>query len=438
MATNDLLFSSDKDGTGLTHSDLDKVGLDTSTPRFPRTRRRRLPHGLGNFGYNTDTYHSINIDQLISSNTTNYINRSDYVHLCSDTIPNPNYDFVKFGRPADNGGPLTTYKIEWYRDTPFRFDFRKPAYKHYYGMAHVVPSAFADAGITVWSSLVPPQEDLTVSALGASLWASLKPAKPTVDIGVFIGELRDLPKLLHATLDGIKTIGDVYLAAQFGWKPLLTDILDMLRFMDRVERQIDFILNNAGKPVWCATKPQETTTCSVLQDIRGTATQWLAPNIGPKFFGTTDNARNQNILTRDLVQRTWATGLFVFWFDKGRIPERAELRAKLAGLELTPKLVWELLPWTWIIDWFSNIDDILSNLVVEVADNQVSIYAYAMKETLRTYTWWATDGFGTGTVSRRFHTKIRDKISPFGLATYNTTLSDKQTAILAALSVQKL
>jgi hypothetical protein len=100
-------------------------------------------------------------------------------------------------------------------------------------------------------------------------------------------------------------------------------------------------------------------------------------------------------------------------------------------------LIWEVLPWSWLIDWFYNIGDVLNNLTTEVADNQASTYAYIMGHTKRKYSMTGTDGIKTASVSRVFEAKVRQKVHPFGLASADSPLSTRQLSILAALGVQR-
>lgn len=266
----------------------------------------------------------------------------------------------------------------------------------------------------------------------------MKPAKPTLGLGIVIGELRDIPRLLQARLNGIKTISDFYLAIKFGWEPLFNDIKDMLNFYEKVSKQIDFILNNIGKPIRRSAYITIPERDEVVYQSQNTTECWIDPTNGFRVFGGSPNyARYATKLTAKVQKRVWGSGEFIFYFDHSRIPERRELAAKLSGLQLTPSLVWELLPWSWLIDWFSNVGDILNNLVTEVADNQISTYAYSMMHTYREYTWWATDGYHNVSVSRFFESKVREKINPFGLATFTSALSPRQIAIMMALGISR-
>lgn len=432
---------------GLTDQQIDDLskfeveeGSDTASPRLPRSRSKTEPAGHANLKYTTDYYYSSGVHEgeLYHTNTVEYPARHAHHFACADTIRNPEFSRELYARLPDKGGPLVSTKVEWVNDRIATFDFSNPSYIHRYGNSHCTDAFYIHDGFQLNDATAPPPGDADTSDYGPALWHAMCPAKPSVDLGVFIGEARDLPSLLKAKVESIKDISSLYLAFQFGWKPLLADILDMLKFYENVQKQVEFILHNIGKPLRRYAKISIAPQSGVLLHIEGTPTNWLTPAIGSYFFGgSPDYTKYSNTLSFTLDRDVWGSGVFVYSYNKGRIPERNELIGSLLGLKLTPALVWELVPWSWLIDWFSNVGDVLQNLSNEVADNQVSRYAYAMIQTKREYTWFATDGYLSASVSKRFTTKVREAINPFGLAA-GSELSDTQRAILAALTAQRL
>jgi len=113
------------------------------------------------------------------------------------------------------------------------------------------------------------------------------------------------------------------------------------------------------------------------------------------------------------------------------------------GLSLTPSLIWEALPWSWLIDWGTNIGDILQNISNQSlgwASNLVSRNAYSMGTTRKTYTLSTTAQISDGPIhgeSRVTATwKSRQLASPFGFGYANwASFSARQLAILTALGI---
>lgn len=412
------------------------------TSRLGRIRKRRVPHGTPAPNDTTEYYYNGNVTRV--THTDYDVSRSDYYHYCSDTYKNPQFDQTKYGRPPDDGGPLTLYKVEWVDDLYKHYDFwTANNAKHRYGICNLKPgSSYTDSdGINPYTAVAPPNVDLSTSVYGPELWSRMRPDRPSVGLGIFLGESKDLPKLLYARLASLKDIGDWWLAVQFGWIPLLNDIIDMIKTVLDVSKQIDFILKNAGKPLRRSAKlGTQVTTDALIVQTGATAygSSWLSPKgLGAEKRGSIDYGKYSQKLTRTITRDVWGSGLFTFTFSNNRIPKPPEILLRLLGLKATPEVVWELLPWSWLIDWFTNIGDVISNMSHPVADDTYSIYAYACMHTTRTYTWTATDGYLDLSLSRRFESKVRDKIHPFGLAG-GTPLTDRQKSILAAIVTQKL
>jgi hypothetical protein len=123
--------------------------------------------------------------------------------------------------------------------------------------------------------------------------------------------------------------------------------------------------------------------------------------------------------------------------------DRAALMAsKIFGLELTPEVAWNLSPWSWAADWFTNAGDVISNLTDWATDGLVLRYGYVMEHTIasNTYTFVGKTGFSNTSVRPSpvtlvTETKRRVKANPFGFGVTWGGLSPRQLAITAALGI---
>jgi hypothetical protein len=125
--------------------------------------------------------------------------------------------------------------------------------------------------------------------------------------------------------------------------------------------------------------------------------------------------------------------------------ESYEQKANILGTRLTPEVLWELAPWSWLFDWQANVGDILSNLSLLSADGLVMRYGYLMCHTLA-YNRYVipagarfTPGVETGpifTVLGR-ETKERVRATPYGFGLNPDSFSIRQWAILGALGLTK-
>lgn len=114
----------------------------------------------------------------------------------------------------------------------------------------------------------------------------------------------------------------------------------------------------------------------------------------------------------------------------------------------SPATVWNAIPWTWLVDYFSNIGHIISNLDNGLAENLAADYAFLMQKKQVIYKRVSTglfNKFGGGTESASATTRIvsstkeRTIVDPFGPSFSGlNSLSAKQLSILGALGMSAL
>jgi hypothetical protein len=116
----------------------------------------------------------------------------------------------------------------------------------------------------------------------------------------------------------------------------------------------------------------------------------------------------------------------------------------LLGIELTPETLWNLAPWSWAVDWFSNTGDVVSNLTSWSSDGLVMHYGYMMEHSIVTRNYYSRGSRflfanGSSAPDLRFvtETKQRVRANPFGFNATWSGLSPVQTAIAAALGLSR-
>jgi hypothetical protein len=127
-------------------------------------------------------------------------------------------------------------------------------------------------------------------------------------------------------------------------------------------------------------------------------------------------------------------------------------KAALFGVLPTPELLWEVVPWSWLIDWFTNVGDIASNLSWTPAENLIADYSFVMKHieekvVTTNYTFFPpriTPAYNYKGVDHTFtrvekrEVKLRaGDLNPFGLGVTLPSLSGRQLGILAALGISR-
>jgi hypothetical protein len=166
--------------------------------------------------------------------------------------------------------------------------------------------------------------------------------------------------------------------------------------------------------------------------------------------------------TREVLTRTWFSGAYTYHYDQGETLWKrmmaAEQRAnRVYGLRLSPALLWELAPWSWLVDWKSNFGDVMTNISAFSKDGLVLCWGYVMCEMTITDTY-SFSGVGAylppgetqakhgrsgvrNGVSVSFQTKVKKRLRAtpygFGLDPNWSDFSDRQLSILGALGITR-
>jgi hypothetical protein len=116
---------------------------------------------------------------------------------------------------------------------------------------------------------------------------------------------------------------------------------------------------------------------------------------------------------------------------------------RMFGLRITPSLVYNLTPWSWMADWFGNVGDNIDNYTASQDDNLTAKYAYIMKTITEEV---INDSYikcgGTEVLGLRWRrgvvAKTRVQASQFGFSITMPEFSAWQWSILAALGFSRL
>jgi hypothetical protein len=121
--------------------------------------------------------------------------------------------------------------------------------------------------------------------------------------------------------------------------------------------------------------------------------------------------------------------------------------ARLYGLYPTPSVIYNAIPWSWLIDWFSNAGSLLENLDTGVADRLAADYFYIMRSQEWSQEFVASGEFkkrngdrfsARATATTRAYAKSRVRGGPFDPAVLENNLNGKQLAILGALGLSRM
>jgi hypothetical protein len=300
----------------------------------------------------------------------------------------------------------------------------------------------------------PPDGRSSVSRLssdGATAVARCKPTNSVADAAVFLGELLTggLPHALGSQAWKSRTqvgkgAGSEYLNVQFGWKPLLNDVSQFATAVKHASDVLKQYERDAGKVV----RRRYNFPSSRSVEFSTVATG-VAARLPPGITAFTDSANLGSLIRRrETLQRKWFSGAFTYHLPVGydsrsKMDTYALYADKILGASLTPDTLWNLAPWSWAIDWFSNTGDVISNLSDWATDGLVMRYGYIMEHTIVSDSY-SIDKSGTKTLSGSVggltyvsETKVRHRANPFGFGLTWDGLSPSQLAIAAALGLSR-
>ncbi len=283
------------------------------------------------------------------------------------------------------------------------------------------------------------------SGWGAEAYNRMKPTKPTFSSLNAVYELREVPGMLRQKMvsSGLHRVSNFHLAIQFGWLPLLRDIQSIVSFQAQAQKKLAWLLKHNGKP---------TRTKAIL-DAKLSARNNEVSNGDsplPTFVSYFYNGATSSTYWTDIYDRTWATATWRWFLPDGPrdIQWTRSMMMRLFGLQPTPSVVWNALPWTWLADWFYNTGDVLENMEAGVADRLAAERFYLMREQgivnrcENRGTYYARSDNHAVPVVVQGHTfsilKTRMKGDPFGYGTKMQDLNATQLGILGALGLSRI
>jgi hypothetical protein len=285
---------------------------------------------------------------------------------------------------------------------------------------------------------------------GATAIALCSPTNSNANVGTALGEILDdgilkslplVPTWRNRTKLA-KAAGSEYLSAVFGWLPLVKEITNVGDSVRHSRTLIEHHQKGAGSNTRREFEFPIEKSVSVSTFLRRASTPL---GLGSQFdSGTTPTVTK----TVETVIRKWFVGSFTYPGLSGgdaldKVQGAAAQADKLFGITLTPDIVWELTPWSWAIDWFSNAGMVVHNFSEMASHGLVMKYGYIMEEksVTSTYSMDRSGLVGTNGPPPPSQTiqvsKLRHEANPFGFGLSWEGLSPSQLLITAALGITR-
>jgi hypothetical protein len=253
------------------------------------------------------------------------------------------------GNPK-NDNSLTIQHLDVSDYHPWSGSLSQPPYSYSYvgGYYGGVPSLCSQHA----SGLPVPN----TSALLTKAIALTNPSRPGVtpltllqDIVEMPKQLKDVGKLIKTPkrLLSLREIANQNLAIRFGWLPLIQDVKDLLSFQDHVHQRAGELNRLYSSSGLHRRIRLGHNACDQERNV--------------VLASSNSGLQGDTRITSISRQEIWAT---VRWYptsappfdpsDAGRIKAARKL---VSGMTVEGLLngLWEVIPWTWIVDWFTDI-----------------------------------------------------------------------------------
>lgn len=364
------------------------------------------------------------------------------------------------GPPYKTGGPLDVrhYSTDWYTVTQHELPCTNPNYGDAYKggfMGATPPSAYLD-----WTDVNSPLLDDGMwcnpdwLANGVTGWANALPAQPAVDLGVALAEAREIPQMLAQTAKsfakswaraggkrgplGPRDLADDWLNANFGWRPFLNDLGNAITAVIDNEALVQQLRRDNSKWVYRRRSVRNESETEQMYEAKNSPGHM--PTLTTRLYSS---PLGHIRIERRTSLNVWFVGRFKYYIPylkTSGLPSTKEA-LKVLGLNLSPSTLYELMPWSWLIDWYSNYGANVKIISDYCTNNTVAKYAYVMSHKKQQVAAEYYTNFKNKPLSTMAYAtceqKLRMPASPLGFGLKSSGFTSYQWSILSALGISK-
>jgi len=366
-----------------------------------------------------------------------------------------------YKNPLDNGHEFYTRKNEMDLACSF-LNYRSPNTVEGYSNEHHGP---------VW--IRPRSEDLrgdfdfygdafriNMNIIGSDFINRTIPTQSHASAAQFLGELKEgLPDILgfdwkrsmkfKPSRDG----GDLSLA--FGWVPFVKDLTKMFTAVVNSKQLIEQYVRNSAEYGATVRRIRESDPVIEVLDhsiyadsnfpaglARGSHEPYWR-GVANRLGGVTAMGSVRRFETRKETYRF--TSRYQYFINEAddilsRMENYATKANYILGFRLTPDVLWELTPWSWLVDWQADVGTLLSNAQSFANGDLVMQYAYLQQEIVNEVSYSLLDGYLLDSNTKidpsslyRTVTKSRVRASPYGFGVSSDKFTDSQINTLLSL-----
>jgi len=211
-----------------------------------------------------------------------------------------------------------------------------------------VADAFTFSGRPVFPLITSYPNEKSTATYSAETLSRTSPNHPSVDVVQNCGEAGDIPRaLIHRGNTLMTAFASETLRLQFGLKPLLKDILRTINWAEGVNKRLKVLQRFRDSGGY-----RKTVTLDKLSNSQ--ANNNIVLQSAGAFFTDSFETIGHRVI------RGHARWLPTVDF-KNIAQDEMVAMAKRAyfGMEFSFSGYWEAMPWSWLVDWYSNIGNLL-------------------------------------------------------------------------------
>jgi hypothetical protein len=397
----------------------------------------------------------------VVADRTRFLNDLDATAAGSSMNAPPNQQVTLTG---DTGHRFTS--VKWRSLRQMMFITEANGITYWTSPGHAVPGAFRP-NHSPYSAVFPtdllPAPHATPDSLARQnringVLASMTPAAPSALIGETIvdlvrGNFPSLLKNFHSVLlragsvgsakDWARLTGQSYLNSAFGWQPLIADIIKMIKVLTKID---NLVYGSATRRT--RTIPWESQHFTVQNYQRVLASYYATPDFG----AVTSTSFNELEASFDVSYDVRLSARYAALARPSRgantFIDQVEDKIRDLGVWY-PALGWDLLPYSWLVDWCSNLGAAITNAQYYRSTPGFTPLDYCWATTAMRVVSTVTplkpvayvgNGIYTALGSARSYSeyKEREPVSPFGFGIELPDLTSGQQSILVALGLARI
>jgi len=379
------------------------------------------------------------------------------------------FDFYNRLIEEDRSGPRSSWDTGHPFSTSKQFIMDLPMVYHSNVGTDGVSYAYNGPVSIAISQLVHSEGFIPVPAFSSGTYgtravAATLPLNPVASLTRAILELKKdglphLPFGLAGTLSAGKmplfNLGEEFLNWKFAFQPTAQDMARIAYSITQIHKLCKQLRRDSGRLVRRSfTFPPEVDT-TVYPEKSGqisvfAGTPQVKPFVNSLQFGGGPPVAVATGTLRESVSTTRQirfTGAYVFHLpDSNGILDRIDRDAieiqHVLGYQYDLETLWQLLPYSWFVDWHFNVSSLIHNLMSKATDLQVLKYGYLTCETVVRHEVsisgprLVNGREGPWTTTFVTHKKERIQANPYGFGPLGS-LSESQWTILGALGLAK-